>query len=68
LGFILIDNFYLPAGIGIKEGDESWLRFHFEGFPAISTLVKYTSIQNDLQMIEKQILTTFVDQELQVTQ
>ena len=63
-----IDNFYPPAGIDAKEDGESWLRFHFEDFPAIATLVKYTSIQNDIQMIEKQILTAFVDRELQVTQ
>ena len=61
-----IDDLY--ESVDDQGKGESWLRYHFEGFPIISVIATLTSIQNDILAIEKQILVGFLDQEKHNTQ
>jgi len=63
-----VNNLYPSTAISKQDMSESWLRDQFDGFPVIADVAKLTSIQNDIQMIEKQILHNFLDQEKQNTQ
>ncbi len=56
-----IDDLY--ESVDDQDKSESWLRHHFEGFPIFSVIATLTSIQSDIQVIEKQILVSFPDQE-----
>lgn len=50
-----------------KEGqDEAWLNYNYEGFPLISTLAKFTMMQNDIRLTESDVLTTLLGKELEL--
>lgn len=63
-----INEFFPLELANSQEKRESWLRYHFEGFPVIASVTKLTSIQNDAQVIESQILTHFLSQKIPNTQ
>ncbi|WP_299762906.1 hypothetical protein [uncultured Dokdonia sp.] len=63
-----INEFFPRELVNSQEKRESWLRYHFEGFPIITSVTKLTSIQNDVQAIESQILTRFLSQKIPDTQ
>lgn len=56
-----IDTLYSLDSISSSKKKMPWLQYHFEGFPVISSVTKLTSIQNDIQAIEKQILVSFLE-------
>ncbi|WP_299682297.1 hypothetical protein [uncultured Dokdonia sp.] len=59
-----IQEFYDSEVANSKEKSEAWLRYHFEGFPVISSVAKLSSIQNDVKAIENQILTNVLSQKI----
>lgn len=63
-----VNNLYPSTAISNQEMSESWLRYQFDGFPVIAVVAQLAGIQNDVQIIEKQILINFLDQEKQNTQ
>ncbi|MFT5890442.1 MAG: hypothetical protein ACI9Y7_000534 [Dokdonia sp.] len=63
-----IDDLCTLTDVDNQDKSESGLRYHFERFPVISVVAKLTSIQSDIQAIEKQILVGFVSQETQSIQ
>ena len=63
-----IQEFYDSEVANSKEKSEAWLRYHFEGFPIISSVAKLSSIQNDVKAIENQILINVLSQKIPNTQ
>ncbi|MFC4633936.1 hypothetical protein ACFO3O_08460 [Dokdonia ponticola] len=63
-----VDDLFPSTGVDNQDMSKSWLRHQFDGFPVIAVVAQLTSIQNDVQIIEKQILVNFLDQEKQNTQ
>ncbi len=40
-----------------ENGNKPWLRYHFEGFPAIASLAKMSSFQSDVKSLESEVLS-----------
>ena len=50
-----------------REGKEvKWLNYSYEGFPLISSLAKFTMMQNDIRLTEADVLTTLLGKELEL--
>jgi len=59
---------YPPELLISKEKSAFWLRYHFEGFPVISSATKLTSIQHDIEVIKNQIFASYLGQKIPNTQ
>ncbi len=44
---------------------QSWLSHNFEGFPLISSLAKFTMLQNDIRLTESDVLNALLGRELE---
>lgn len=49
-----------------KDGQsQSWLSYNYEGFPLISSLAKFTILQNDIRLTETDVLNSLLGKELE---
>ncbi len=49
-----------------REGvPQSWLKYHFEGYPLIASLTRFTQIQADIKETESDILTAMLQGQLE---
>ncbi len=47
--------------------DEPWFNANYEGFPLVSSLAKFTMMQNDIRQTEHDVLTTLMGKELKMS-
>lgn len=55
---------YPPELLTSQEKGASWLRYHFEGFPVVSSVTKLTSIQHDVEVIKNKIFASYLRQKI----
>ncbi|MCF6214128.1 MAG: gliding motility protein GldM [Flavobacteriaceae bacterium] len=49
-----------------REGvSQSWLKYHFEGYPLIASLTRFTQIQSDIKETESDILSAMLQGQLE---
>ncbi len=49
-----------------REGAmESWIKYHFEGFPLIASITRFTQIQSDVKTTESDILSAMLQGQLE---
>ena len=47
--------------------DQKWFNANYEGFPLVSSLAKFTMMQNDIRQTEHDVLTTLMGKELKMS-
>ena len=47
--------------------NQKWLNANYEGFPLVSSLAKFTMMQNDIKQTEHDVLTTLMGKELKMS-
>lgn len=48
----------MPEAAGKVATAQDYMKYHFEGFPLISSITKITNLQNDLKVIENEIFSS----------